>query len=39
MDLDDEAEEEKVFGDDENTHIMGAVSPKDMMLGGGQNSD
>lgn len=43
FDLDDEAEEEKAFGDDENTHMLGmqgiAPSNKDMMLGGGEDEE
>lgn len=43
FDIDDEAEEEKAFGDDENTHMIGwqgpAPSSKDMMLGGEEESE
>lgn len=44
LDMDDEAEEERVFGDDENTHVMGlnqggAPSDKDLMLRGEDEDD
>lgn len=39
-DMDDEAQEDKIFGDDENTHMIGPnPSEKDMMLGGGEEED
>jgi hypothetical protein len=43
FDMDDEAEEERMFGDDENTHVMGlqggGASSKDMQLGGEEDED